>query len=75
MAGRITRAVLHTLRDRLHTGEAVNVMTQLPMALKAVYAEGWKFSDKARNGINTETDFIEATREEDRLAQKKGYWG
>jgi len=42
----ILRAVLHTLRDRLTVSESVNLMAQLPMMLKAVYVDDWKYSDK-----------------------------
>ncbi|HKL38547.1 MAG TPA: DUF2267 domain-containing protein [Bacteroidales bacterium] len=42
----IFRAVLHTLRDRLTVSESINLMAQLPMMLKAVYVDDWKYSDK-----------------------------
>ena len=42
----ILRAVLHTLRDRLTVGESINLLAQLPMMLKAVYVEDWKYSEK-----------------------------
>jgi len=42
----ILRAVLHTLRDRLTVSESINLMAQLPMMLKAVYVDDWKYSDK-----------------------------
>ena len=42
----VLRAVLHTLRDRLTVGESINLLAQLPMMLKAVYVEDWKYSEK-----------------------------
>lgn len=36
------RAVLHTLRDRLTTDEAVNLGAQLPMLVRGFYYEGWR---------------------------------
>jgi len=35
------RGVLHTLRDRLPTAEAVDLAAQLPMLLRGMYFEGW----------------------------------
>jgi len=40
-AFRITKAVLHTLRDRLDPREGKDFAAQLPMVLKAVWCEGW----------------------------------
>jgi uncharacterized protein (DUF2267 family) len=36
------RAVLHALRDRLTTDEAVHLSAQLPMIVRGLYFEGWK---------------------------------
>lgn len=41
-AGRILRCVLKALRNRLTVEESLQLMAQLPMAIKAVYVEGWK---------------------------------
>lgn len=43
-AGRITRAVLHALRNRITNQESFQLMAQLPMAIKSVYVDGWTFS-------------------------------
>ena len=43
-AGRITRAVLHALRNRITNQESFQLMAQLPMAMKSIYVDGWKFS-------------------------------
>ncbi len=40
-AFRITKAVLHTLRDRLDPREGKDFAAQLPMVLKAVWCDGW----------------------------------
>ncbi len=40
-AFRITKAVLHALRDRLDPREGKDFAAQLPMVLKAVWCEGW----------------------------------
>lgn len=41
-AGRILRATLHALRNRLTMEESFHLLAQLPMALKGVYVDGWK---------------------------------
>ncbi len=39
-AGRILRSVLRALRNRLTVEESLQLISQLPMAIKAVYVEG-----------------------------------
>lgn len=39
------RAVLHTVRDRIHIGEALDLIGPLPMIFKGIYVEGWKYSE------------------------------
>ncbi len=38
------RAVLHALRDRLTTEQAVHLGAQLPMLVRGIYYEGWHVS-------------------------------
>lgn len=42
----IWRAVMHTVRDRIHLGEAFQVIDPLPMIFKGIYVEGWKYTEK-----------------------------
>ena len=42
----IWRAVLHAVRDRIHLGESFQIMDPLPMILKGIYVEGWKYNEK-----------------------------
>ncbi|HET9056738.1 MAG TPA: DUF2267 domain-containing protein [Chitinophagaceae bacterium] len=63
-AGRIVRAVLHALRNRLSHEESFQLLAQLPMALKGVYVDGWIF-DKDFNRIHHLSDFIDEVRKED----------
>lgn len=46
LAGRMLRAVLHTLRERLTIQESFQLMAQLPFVLKGLYVEGWKYQEK-----------------------------
>ncbi|MEY3243621.1 MAG: hypothetical protein RIR11_5060 [Bacteroidota bacterium] len=62
-AFRLTRAVLHTLRNRLPTATSLHLISQLPMLIKAVYVDGWKITDDYKF-IRNVGDFIEAIREE-----------
>jgi uncharacterized protein (DUF2267 family) len=41
-AGRVLNGVLHTLRDHITVEESMQLLAQLPMALKGVYVHGWK---------------------------------
>ncbi len=63
-AGRIVRAVLHALRNRLSLQESFQLMAQLPMALQSVYVEGWD-PDQQGERINHLQDFLEEIRNED----------
>lgn len=42
----IWRAVMHTVRDRIHMGESLQVMDPLPMIFKGIYVQNWKFNEK-----------------------------
>jgi uncharacterized protein (DUF2267 family) len=40
-AGRILSSILHALRDVITTQESLQLISQFPMFLKAVYVNGW----------------------------------
>lgn len=52
--GRILKAVMHSLRDCLDYKENFHVLAQLPLALKAVYADQWNYMDKPHRPQNVE---------------------
>lgn len=70
-AGRILSSILHALREIISVNESLQLMSQLPMFLKAVYVNGWsirktrKVKDlndfieliKFYNGVTANTDF------------------
>ncbi len=63
-AGRILRSVFHVLRDHLTLEESFQFLSQLPMALKALYVDSWipqKHVEKGR----TLTHFINEVISED----------
>lgn len=63
-AGRIIRAVFHALRNRISHEESFQLLSQLPMALKGAYVDGWKF-EKDYVRINHIADFLDEVRKED----------
>ena len=65
IAGRIVRAVFHALRNRLTHEESFQLIAQLPMVLKGVYVDGWKF-DTRFHRIKHIDDFLDEVRKENR---------
>lgn len=60
-AFRVTRAVLHTLRDRISIEESMHIISNLPMILKGMYVDGWNINQK--NRIDTLDQFLDQVRE------------
>ncbi|MFW6223009.1 MAG: DUF2267 domain-containing protein [Bacteroidota bacterium] len=56
--GILLRAVLHVLRERLTIAESFNLISQLPMALKGIYADNWIFHEKPHK-MKTKEEFAE----------------
>ncbi len=63
-AARILTAVLHSLRRRLSHQESFQLMAQLPMVLKGVYVDGWKY-DQPFHRIKKVEEFLDEIRMED----------
>ena len=55
-AGRILRSVLRALRNVITAEESIQLLAQLPVAIKGVYVDGWKFGH-SRPRIRTIEDF------------------
>jgi len=68
-AFRITKAVLHTLRDRLDPREGKDFAAQLPMVLKAVWCEGWDPTKGLDKGIKRKEDFLRRVMEDPGLVR------
>ena len=72
--GIILRAVLHTLRDRLTVSESLDLLAQLPMFLKAVYVENWKYMEKPTQ-IATLDEFTEEVKKhQDQYGEDEFNW-
>ena len=41
----IWRAVMHAIRDRIHIGESLDLISPLPMILKGMYTMGWQYHE------------------------------
>jgi uncharacterized protein (DUF2267 family) len=62
-AGRILRSTFRVLRNHLMFEESLQLLSQLPMVIKAVYVDGWRAGSHKR--IRTEDEFlIEIVQEE-----------
>lgn len=61
-ADRLTTALLAVLRDIITREEALNFIAPLPMYLKGVFVNGWKFSPQPQR-IGTREEFFDALRE------------
>ncbi len=63
-SGRIVRSVLHVLRDIISLEESLQLISQLPMALKSVYVDGWN-NHRPNKRIRHMDHFIHAVVEKD----------
>lgn len=64
IAGRVIRAVFHSLRNRLTHEESFHLLAQLPLVLKGVFVDGWKFDTEFQRIKHLE-DFLNEVRKED----------
>lgn len=70
-AGRIFRSVLHALRDRIPTGEALHLGAQLPIIWKGIYYDGFTMHEPVR--IRHEDEWLEFIRSKDSGAQEADF--
>lgn len=62
-AGRILSSVLHGLREVITVEESLQLISQFPMFLKAVYVNRW--TTRKKHKVKNMTDFIDLIRELD----------
>lgn len=65
-ANRIFRSVLHAIRDRIPTGEAIHFAAQLPLIWKGIYFDGFTMHEPVR--IRHEEEWLEFIRSKDASA-------
>lgn len=73
-AGRILRCVLHALRNHLSIEESFQLMAQLPMAIKAMYVDGWAPS-RHHAKIKTISELAKEVKKEDGLSTENDFPG
>jgi uncharacterized protein (DUF2267 family) len=66
-AGRILRAILYAIRSRINLDESLQVIAQLPMALKGVYVDQWD-PWLSFHRIHNLDEFIRQVRKYDKTA-------
>lgn len=72
---RLLRAVLHTVRDRIQVGESLDLISQLPMMLKALYVEQWKYHEKPPLNYDDMAGMAEAVKkEQERMGEQSFDW-
>ncbi|MFP4064986.1 MAG: DUF2267 domain-containing protein [Bacteroidales bacterium] len=70
----VLRAVLHSLRERITISESLNMLSQLPMSLKAVYVDNWKYREKPLD-LNTRKEFIdEVEKHQEQYGEQEFSW-
>lgn len=62
-AGRVTIAVVHTLREKISVEESIHLISQLPLILKGVYVDGWDITREFMSESNTLEEFLDEIRE------------
>tara|TARA_R110002051_G_scaffold26108_2_gene63071 strand:+ start:634 stop:1086 length:453 start_codon:yes stop_codon:yes gene_type:complete len=63
-AARIFTSIMHALRDIIPTEESLQLISQLPMFLKAVYVNGWSIKNK-KPKVKHIAEFLDLVRAHD----------
>ena len=71
-AGRVATAVLHCLRDMITPQESLDLISQLPLYIKAVYVNGWKIPEKP-NRLKKLGDFLLSVKAHAGLTAEKDF--
>lgn len=60
-ASRVTNAIFKAIRNRITPTQSMHLVSQLPMALKGVYVDGWKITGEPGNA-KTQSEFFDDIR-------------
>jgi uncharacterized protein (DUF2267 family) len=71
-AGRVLSAVLHCLRDMITPQESLDLISQLPLYIKAVYVNGWRIPEKP-NRLKKLDDFLLSVKTYARQTAEKDF--
>lgn len=71
----IWRAVMHTIRDRIHMGESLDLIDPLPMIFKGIYVQNWKFHEKPPLDYETMEEMKnEVKKRQDEYGEQEFSW-
>lgn len=70
----ILRAVLHVVRDRISISESLDLLAQLPMFLKAIYVDQWKFRETPKKWHTVESFKEEIKEAQTRFGETSFDW-
>ncbi|RDV14018.1 DUF2267 domain-containing protein [Pontibacter diazotrophicus] len=70
----LLRAVLHTLRERITISESLNLLEQLPMFLKGIYVEHWKYKEKPLKIKSVEEFAAAVEQEQAKIGERQFDW-
>ncbi|CAN5468787.1 hypothetical protein BH23BAC1_BH23BAC1_23280 [soil metagenome] len=71
---RILKAVMHSIRDRIAIGENLDFLSQLPMFLKGIYVEQWKYYDQVERIDSLEGFKNKVKREQEKYVEREFDW-
>ena len=71
---RVLKAVLHTFRDSIKLSEAFDFMAQLPLFLKAVFADQWKYQENPKQLRSLEAFVQEIEAQQARMGERDFGW-
>ncbi|MBX9851610.1 MAG: DUF2267 domain-containing protein [Cytophagaceae bacterium] len=72
--GILLRAVLHSIRDCITIPQSFHLIAELPMFLKALYVEQWRYSERPER-IKKITDFTEKIEsEQEKMGERLFNW-
>ncbi len=72
--GIILRAVMHTLRERITISESLNLLAQLPMFLKGIYVDGWRYREKPLDLKSAEDFTNEVKKHQAHYGERQFEW-
>jgi uncharacterized protein (DUF2267 family) len=65
---RILKGVLHTIRDRMPLIEAMDALAQMPLFMKGIFVDQWKYHEKTEK-IRSKQQFNEAVRQRPEIVE------
>jgi uncharacterized protein (DUF2267 family) len=72
--GIILRAVLHTIRERITISESLNMISQFPMFLKAIYVDTWEYREKPLGIKRKEEFYAEVEKHQSKYGEQEFNW-